>query len=65
MADLLHDFLRNENPDVVRFIPTQREARDFYSALKTESLMKAILFMEYWRSYHFTGRVPEEMRRFA
>ena len=63
--DLVREFIATEKPEIVRFVSGYREARDIYSALKTESLMKAILFMEYWRSYNFTGRVPEEMRRFA
>ena len=57
--EIANDFMADDNPDVVRYITGNREAKEVYNELLSLDYWSAVLFNEYWHSYRITGRVPE------
>ena len=57
--ELANEFLEEESPYIVTHVGNSGTAREVYTLLKSTDMATAILFMEYWNYYRFTGRIHQ------
>ena len=58
-SELANEFMNEESPYIVNRVGNSNTAREVYGLLKSNDMATAILFMEYWNYYRFTGRIHE------
>ena len=58
-SELANEFMNEESPYIVTHVGNSNTAWEVYGLLKSNDMATAILFMEYWNYYRFTGRIHE------